>query len=122
MIALDGDEWIGMTATSVQEGFLLNEMTGVRAGCRGRGISVAVKTFGMAFVREHGASTVRTFHHPAHANANAIAVNREDGVRGRGGGRLSAGRAGPFRRRLAPDPFAGRMSPPVEPGDPEGRS
>ncbi|MGW5970611.1 GNAT family N-acetyltransferase [Streptomyces sp. NPDC055186] len=77
VIALDGDEWIGMAATSLQEGFLFNEMTGVRAGHRGRGISIAMKTFGMAFVRESGASTVRTFHHPA--NANAIAMNRRMG-------------------------------------------
>ncbi|MFE7813220.1 GNAT family N-acetyltransferase [Streptomyces sp. NPDC057433] len=77
VIALDGDEWIGMAATSVREGFLFNEMTGVRAGYRGRGISIAMKTFGMAFVRESGTSTVRTFHHPA--NADAIAMNRRMG-------------------------------------------
>ncbi|MEU3825062.1 GNAT family N-acetyltransferase [Streptomyces sp. SID486] len=77
VIALDGDTWIGMAATSVHEGFVFNEMTGVRAAYRGRGISIAMKTLGLRFARECGAARVRTFHHPA--NANAIAMNRRMG-------------------------------------------
>ena len=41
---------------------------------RGRGISVAMKTFGIGFAGICGVSTVRTVHHPA--NARAIAMNR----------------------------------------------
>ncbi|MEU6672251.1 GNAT family N-acetyltransferase [Streptomyces sp. NPDC046727] len=77
VIALDGDTWIGMAATSVHGDFVFNEMTGVRAGYRGRGISIAMKTVGLDFAREYGATRVRTFHHPA--NANAIAMNRRMG-------------------------------------------
>ncbi|MFI9243624.1 GNAT family N-acetyltransferase [Streptomyces sp. NPDC053086] len=77
VIALDGDAWIGMAATSVHDGFVFNEMTGVRAPYRGRGISIAMKTVGLRFARECGATRVRTFHHPA--NANAIAMNRRMG-------------------------------------------
>ncbi|MDQ0956585.1 RimJ/RimL family protein N-acetyltransferase [Streptomyces sp. B4I13] len=77
VIALDGEAWVGMAATSRHEDFMFNEMTGVRAGYRGRGISIAMKTFGMTFVEEFGASRVRTFHHPA--NASAIAMNRKMG-------------------------------------------
>ncbi len=77
VIALDGEAWVGMAATSRHENFVFNEMTGVRAGYRGLGLSIAMKTFGMAFVRECGASRVRTFHHPA--NASAIAMNRKMG-------------------------------------------
>lgn len=77
VIAVEGDDWVGMAATSRHEGFVFNEMTGVRAGYRGRGISIAMKTFAMGFVRECGASRVRTFHHPA--NAAAIAMNRKLG-------------------------------------------
>ncbi|MER8072119.1 GNAT family N-acetyltransferase [Streptomyces sp. NPDC094034] len=77
VIALDGEAWVGMAATSRHEDFMFNEMTGVRAGYRGRGISIAMKTFGMAFVEECGASRVRTFHHPA--NTSAIAMNRKMG-------------------------------------------
>ncbi|KND42592.1 hypothetical protein IQ64_22935 [Streptomyces stelliscabiei] len=74
--SLDGDRWIGMAATSDRRrsGFVFNEMTGVRAPHRGRGISVAMKTFGIGFAGICGVSTVRTVHHPA--NARAIAMNR----------------------------------------------
>ncbi|MER7110503.1 GNAT family N-acetyltransferase [Streptomyces sp. NPDC000229] len=77
VIAQDGDTWIGMAATSRHDGFAFNEMTGVRAGYRGRGISVAMKTFGMGFVRLCGVPEVRTLHHPA--NVSAIAMNRAMG-------------------------------------------
>ncbi|EMF51790.1 hypothetical protein [Streptomyces bottropensis] len=74
--SLDGDRWIGRAATSDRRrsGFVFNEMTGVRALHRGRGISVAMKTFGIGFAGVRGVSTVRTVHHPA--DARAIAVNR----------------------------------------------
>ncbi|WP_285564086.1 MULTISPECIES: GNAT family N-acetyltransferase [unclassified Streptomyces] len=74
VIALDGDEWIGMAATSNHGDFLFNEMTGVRAAHRGRGISLAMKTFGMRFAAESGVRRIRTFHHPA--NDSAIGMNR----------------------------------------------
>jgi hypothetical protein len=60
-----------------EAGFVFNEMTGVRAGCRGRGISVGMKAFGLSFAELCGVTEVRTFHPPA--NANAIAVNRTMG-------------------------------------------
>ncbi|MFD4858052.1 GNAT family N-acetyltransferase [Streptomyces atratus] len=77
VIALDGEAWIGMAATSDHGGFVFNEMTGVKAEYRGRGVSIAMKTFGMGFVRMCGARTIRTFHHPA--NTSAIAMNRTMG-------------------------------------------
>ncbi|POX60393.1 GNAT family N-acetyltransferase [Streptomyces sp. Ru62] len=77
VVALDGDIWVGMAATSAHGDFVFNEMTGVRASHRGRGISIAMKTFGMGFVRECGASKVRTFHHPL--NESAISMNQKMG-------------------------------------------
>ncbi|MFF7373304.1 GNAT family N-acetyltransferase [Streptomyces tricolor] len=77
VIALDGETWVGMAATSVHGDFVFNEMTGVRAGYRGRGIAIAMKTLGLEFAKRCGAATVRTFHHPA--NASAIAMNRRMG-------------------------------------------
>ncbi|MEV0978202.1 GNAT family N-acetyltransferase [Streptomyces sp. NPDC049915] len=74
VIALDGDTWVGMAATSRHYDFVFNEMTGVRAGYRGRGISIAMKTFGMDFARRCGVTRVRTVHHPK--NTTAIAMNR----------------------------------------------
>lgn len=79
VIALDGDAWIAMAATSDQRsrGHVFNEMTGVRAPYRGRGISIAMKTFGIGFAALCGVSTIRTLHHPA--NTNAIKMNRRLG-------------------------------------------
>ncbi|TQE32771.1 hypothetical protein Sipo8835_19760 [Streptomyces ipomoeae] len=76
VLAIDGDRWVGMAATSDRRrsGFVFNEMTGVRACHRGRGISLAMKTFGIGFAGMCGVSTVRTLHHPA--NVRAIAMNR----------------------------------------------
>ncbi|MEU1309079.1 GNAT family N-acetyltransferase [Streptomyces cinnamoneus] len=79
VIALDGDDWCGLSATSDwrSHGFAFNEMTGVRAAYRGRGISLAMKTFGMGFAGLCGVDRVRTIHHPA--NTGAIAMNRRLG-------------------------------------------
>ncbi|MET9608885.1 GNAT family N-acetyltransferase, partial [Streptomyces sp. NPDC006512] len=77
VLALDGDAWVGMAATSHHDGYLLNEMTGVRAGHRGRGLSIAMKTIGTRFAALYGAREIRTLHHPA--NTNAIAMNRKMG-------------------------------------------
>ncbi|WP_406447451.1 GNAT family N-acetyltransferase [Streptomyces sp. NBC_00876] len=77
VIALDGDDWIGLAVTSRHRDFVFNEMTGVRAAYRGRGISIAMKTFGMGFADVCGVSRMKTFHHPA--NASAIGMNRTMG-------------------------------------------
>ncbi|MGW7318616.1 GNAT family N-acetyltransferase [Streptomyces sp. NPDC054865] len=77
VVALDGDTWVGMAATSHHDGHLFNEMTGVLAGYRGRGLSIAMKTIGTRFAGLHGARQIRTVHHPA--NTNAIAMNRKMG-------------------------------------------
>ena len=76
VLALDGGRWVGMAATSDRRasGFVFNEMTGVRAGHRGQGLSVAMKTFGIGFAGMCGVSLVRTVHHPD--NTRAIAMNR----------------------------------------------
>ncbi|MGW1775810.1 GNAT family N-acetyltransferase [Streptomyces sp. NPDC002104] len=77
IVARDQDgAWAGMAATSLHlsDGFAFNEMTGVRAAHRGRGLSLAMKTLGIAFADAHGAPVIRTIHHPA--NAPAIAMNR----------------------------------------------
>jgi RimJ/RimL family protein N-acetyltransferase len=79
VIALDGDEWVGMSAASDHrgEGYFFNEMTGVRRSHRARGIAVAMKVIVIERVREVGVPTIRTFHHPD--NAAPIALNRRLG-------------------------------------------
>jgi len=51
VIALDDGEWVGLAATSNKRTFVFNEMTGVKASYRGRGISIAMKVFGFEFAR-----------------------------------------------------------------------
>ncbi|MFI6080379.1 GNAT family N-acetyltransferase [Streptomyces sp. NPDC051217] len=79
VIALDGDTWCALAATSDRrsDGFVFNEMTGVRAGYRGRGVSLAMKTFGIGFAHLCGVDKIRTIHHPA--NTTAIEMNRRLG-------------------------------------------
>jgi RimJ/RimL family protein N-acetyltransferase len=79
VIALDGDVWCGLAATSDHRssGFVFNEMTGVKAAYRGRGISIAMKTLGIGFARICDVDRIRTVHHPG--NKGAIAMNRRLG-------------------------------------------
>lgn len=75
IIALDGDEWVGMCALSdhLAEGYMFVEMTGVRAEYRKRGIALAMKVLALRFARAAGAPAVRTFHH--RENLPAIRAN-----------------------------------------------
>jgi hypothetical protein len=79
VIALDDDVWCGLAATSDHRssGFVFNEMTGVKAAYRGRGISIAMKTVGIEFADLCGVDKIRTLHHPA--NTAAIEMNRRLG-------------------------------------------
>lgn len=79
VIALDDEAWCGMAATSDRraEGFVFNEMTGVRAAYRSRGISIAMKAFGIGFASICGVDKIRTVHHPD--NTAAIQMNRRLG-------------------------------------------
>jgi len=79
VLALDGAKWVGMSAASDDRdgGYFFNEMTGVLSSHRRRGIALAMKVIMIKRVRELGAPTMRTFHHPD--NAGPIALNRRLG-------------------------------------------
>ncbi|MFB4426878.1 GNAT family N-acetyltransferase [Streptomyces sp. QL37] len=78
VLALDDGSWVGMATTSLQpEGHAFSEMTGLLAGHRGRGISLAMKLLAIRFARSHGKHWLRTLHHPD--NASAIGMNRRLG-------------------------------------------
>lgn len=80
VVALDGNVWVGMTAASdhrAARGYMFDEMTGVRAAYRGRGLSLALKLANIRFMRSIGVTEVRTMHH--RANTTAIAMNRRLG-------------------------------------------
>lgn len=78
-VAVEGEEWIGMSAVSHREGFdyAFAEMTGTVRSRRGRGIATSMKLYGIAFARERGLATIRTVHHPD--NEAMIALNRRLG-------------------------------------------
>lgn len=79
VLALREDVWVGMAATSLHraEGFAFSQMTGVLAGHRGRGLSLAMKLLAIDFARSRGMRWLRTFHHPA--NVAASGMNRRLG-------------------------------------------
>jgi len=79
ILAIDGDQWIGMSALShreaVEYGFA--EMTGTVRSHRKRGIAIAMKVSGIAYAKELNLSTIRTVHHPG--NDAMIGLNRRLG-------------------------------------------
>jgi GNAT superfamily N-acetyltransferase len=79
VIALDGDTWSGLAVTSDHrsDGYVFNEMTGVKTSYRRRGIAVAMKVAGIGFAGLCGVHNIRTLHHPA--NTAAIEMNRRLG-------------------------------------------
>jgi RimJ/RimL family protein N-acetyltransferase len=79
IIALAGDEWIGMSVLSdwLDKGFVFYEMTGVLRQHRRRGIAMAMKIESVRFAKSLGAKRILTFH--AAANLAPIALNRSLG-------------------------------------------
>lgn len=80
VVALLGEEWVGLSITSLRsdddldEGrYAFSEMTGVRRDHRGRGLSLAMKLHAIRFVRARRYRWLRTFQHPE--NRPAIAMN-----------------------------------------------
>ncbi len=79
IIALIGDNWIGMSATShhSEKGFCFNEMTGVIQAYRRRGVALALKLLGIRFAKGTGVQKVFTIQDKE--NTSAISMNRKLG-------------------------------------------
>jgi len=79
VIATKGDEWIGMTAASnhLARGFMHDEMTGVVAAYRGRGLSLALKLANIRRMRSLGTPVIHTMHNSK--NSSAIEMNKRLG-------------------------------------------
>ncbi len=79
IVAREGEDWVGMAMVSDwrERGFLFNEMTGVRASHRRRGIALALKLVAIRFARSTGVRWLYTFHDPR--SVEAIALNRRLG-------------------------------------------
>ncbi len=78
-IALAGDQWVGMSQVSMEEGYSFQQMTGVLPEYRGHGVAQALKLLSMRFVRDNGQPVVYTFNDVG--NAPMIAVNENTGFR-----------------------------------------
>jgi GNAT superfamily N-acetyltransferase len=77
--ALDGENWIGLSAVSLspEQHGSYNLMTGVMREYRGRGIALALKLAGIRYARCNGAVYMRT--HNDSLNAPILAINRKLG-------------------------------------------
>jgi RimJ/RimL family protein N-acetyltransferase len=82
-LAVDGDDWVGMTQISLHEGYAFIEMTGVLPSHRGQGIAQALKLLTVQFVQQNHRRVIRTFNDVS--NAPMIAVNELSGFQKRGG-------------------------------------
>jgi GNAT superfamily N-acetyltransferase len=80
LVAIDGDEFVGLTEPQRVEGeddIIAQELTGVTASARGRGIATALKVAAATWAREAGYRSIRTYN--AQSNAPMLAVNNKLG-------------------------------------------
>lgn len=78
-LAVDGDQWIGMSQISLHESFAFVEMTGVLPAYRGCGVAQALKHLTLQFAQHNHRQIVKTFNDVS--NAPMIAVNEKIGFR-----------------------------------------
>ncbi|MBA3870592.1 MAG: GNAT family N-acetyltransferase [Anaerolineae bacterium] len=78
-IALDGDDWIGMSQISLEEGYSFHHMTGVLPAYRGQDIAQALKSLTIGFAQLNHRKIIYTFNEVG--NAPMIAVNEIAGFR-----------------------------------------
>ena len=79
VLALDGDEWVGLSAISHRDDFefVFQEITGTVRSHRGLGIAVCMKVRAVEIAASLGVRSIRTIHHPD--NEAMIALNRKLG-------------------------------------------
>jgi GNAT superfamily N-acetyltransferase len=80
LVAVEGDDFVGLTQPTRVDGeddVIAQEMTGVAAKARGRGIATALKAAAATWAKDAGYRSVRTYN--AKSNAPMLAVNRKIG-------------------------------------------
>jgi GNAT superfamily N-acetyltransferase len=80
LVAIDGDDLVGLTQPERVDGedhVIAQEMTGVTARARGRGIATALKVAAATWAKDAGYRSIRTYN--AKSNAPMLAVNRKLG-------------------------------------------
>jgi GNAT superfamily N-acetyltransferase len=78
-IAVEGDQWVGMSQMSLEEDHAFQQMTGVLPDYRERGIAQALKFLVIRFAAQNNQTIVRTFNDVG--NQPMIAVNESAGFR-----------------------------------------
>jgi len=76
LLAMDGDDMIGLTEPRPVDddpAAISQDLTGVRADYRGRGIAMALKAASATWAKEQGYTSIRTYN--AQSNAPMLAVN-----------------------------------------------
>lgn len=76
LVALDGDEFVGLTEPQRVEEYddvIAQDMTGVAAPARGRGIATALKVTAATWAKENGYRSIRTYNN--RSNAPMLAIN-----------------------------------------------
>jgi len=76
LLAMHGDDLVGLTEPRPVDGdptAISQDLTGVRADYRGRGIATALKAAAATWAKEQGYTSIRTFN--AQSNAPMLAVN-----------------------------------------------
>jgi GNAT superfamily N-acetyltransferase len=77
ILAIDGEQYVGLGAVSLSENSAYAAFTGVDRAYRGRGIAHALKLLTIRYAREHGAAALYTDNDSA--NAPMLAINRKFG-------------------------------------------
>jgi GNAT superfamily N-acetyltransferase len=80
LVAIDGEDFVGLTQPNSVDGeddVIAQEMTGVAARARGRGIATALKVASATWAKDAGYRSIRTYN--AKSNAPMLAVNRKLG-------------------------------------------
>jgi GNAT superfamily N-acetyltransferase len=76
LVALDGDEFVGLTEpqrVEEHDDVIAQNMTGVAAPARGKGIATALKVTAATWAKENGYRSIRTYNNQS--NAPMLAVN-----------------------------------------------
>ena len=80
LVAIDDEEFVGLTQPNRVDGeddVIAQEMTGVAATARGRGIATALKVAAATWAKDAGYRSIRTYN--AESNAPMLAVNQKLG-------------------------------------------
>jgi GNAT superfamily N-acetyltransferase len=80
LVAIDGEGFVGLTQPNSVDGeddVIAQEMTGVAARARGRGIATALKVASATWAQDAGYRSIRTYN--AKSNAPMLAVNKKLG-------------------------------------------